>query len=115
METPGSWASNDPRSSSDEGCDKDQGDQNLQALLLQELKKVKTRLGCSGDQSGGHVGTNIIKKNYQKLSSCKSYVHSSRKSSKVELYSESSSDEEELPSLTVPRSETCMQKEVGRG
>ena len=92
----------------------------LQALILQQLQRVNSRLDAVEDRLGDHSHGRTGNKDSTKLSTPQCLVKSSQKSKKCNkskvkhVVSESSSDDESLPSLSVLRSSRDIQKAVDK-
>ena len=90
---------------------------DLQARILQELQKVNSRLDAVEDKVQEH-SRSTDQRDFSKLSTPERSVHSNKKSrkskkSKTSRYvSDSSSEEESLPSLSVLKSSRDIQRQV---
>ena len=85
----------------------DNSEQNVQALLLKELRRVNNRLGLLEDQVA--AGSSTEHKDRQKLSK------TTKSKTKQPVYSDStcsSDSEQELPTLSEIRSSRSIQKKV---
>ena len=89
------------------GAQEDNSEQNVQVLLLKELRRVNDRLGLLEDQVA--AGSSTEHKDRQKLSK------TTKSKTKQPVYSDStcsSDSEQELPTLSEIRSSRSIQKKV---
>ena len=110
--------------SSDEDAETSEDDQHssggLQALILQQLQRVASQLDAVEDRLEDHSQGRTTSKDSTRLSTSQSVVKNrqkSKKSSKSKVkhvVSESSSDDESLPSLSVLRSSRDIQRAVDK-